>query len=61
MGFDSNNVMNILVGPNDTSVTVNDENLLPGANYSFRIAVFNSRGLSAYSPLGRFETLSKPG
>ena len=60
MGFESNNVVTILVGPNDTSVTVGDDNLLPGANYSFRIAVDNSRGLSAFSPLGRFETLGKP-
>ena len=60
MGFESNNVVTVLVGPNDTSVTVGDDNLLPGANYSFRIAVDNSRGLSAFSPLGRFETLGKP-
>ena len=61
MGFESNNVVTVVVGPNDTSVTVGDGNLLPGANYSFRIAVNNSRGLSAFSPQGRFETLSKPG
>ena len=61
MGFESNNVVTILVGPNDTSVRVGDGNLLPGATYSFRVAVNNSRGLSAFSPLGRFETLSKQG
>ena len=61
MGFDSNSVVTVLVSPNDTLVTVGDENLLPGATYSFRVAVNNSRGLSAFSPLGRFETLSKPG
>ena len=60
MEFESNNVVTVLVGPNDTSVTVGDDNLLPGSTYNFRIAVNNSRGLSAFSPLGRFETLSKP-
>ena len=60
-GFESNNVVTVVVGPNDTSVKVGDDNLLPEATYSFRIAVNNSRGLSAFSPQGRFETLSKPG
>ncbi|MCG8623020.1 MAG: fibronectin type III domain-containing protein [Proteobacteria bacterium] len=61
MGFESNNVVTVLVGPSDTSVTVGKDNLLPGSTYSFRVAVNNSRGLSAFSPQGRFETLSKSG
>jgi hypothetical protein len=59
MGFASDNVVTILVNPDETSVTVGDENLLPGATYRFRVAVNNSRGLSAFSPQGTFQILGK--
>jgi hypothetical protein len=61
MGFASDNVVtvHVLVSPDETSVTVGDENLLPGATYSFHVAVNNSRGLSAFSPQGRFQILGK--
>jgi hypothetical protein len=59
MGFASENVVTIQVNPAETSVTVGDENLLPGATYSFRVATNNSRGLSAFSPQGTFQLLSK--
>jgi hypothetical protein len=59
MGFASDNVVTVLVNPDETSVTVGDENLLPGATYSFRVAIYNSRGQSEFSPQGRFQTLGK--
>jgi hypothetical protein len=59
MGFESNNVVTVLVSPAETSVTVGDENLLPGATYRFHVAVNNSRGLSAFSPQGTFQILGK--
>ena len=54
-GFDSANVLSVIVNGSETSVVVSD--LLPGASYEFRVAVNNSRGMSAFSLLGSFQTL----
>ena len=55
--FDSPDVINITVNGSETSVQVDD--LLPGANYDFRVAVMNNRGTSSFSQVGTFATLRK--
>ena len=56
-GFQSTNVVTVVVNGSDTTVMV--DNLIPAASYDFRVAVNNSRGMSAFSVQGRFQTLGK--
>ena len=54
-GFGSSQVMNITVNGTQTSARI--DNLMPDTTYEFRVAVSNSRGTSAFSPLRSFTTL----
>ena len=56
-GFTSGLVFNETVAGNETSLFV--ENLLPGATYTFRVAVINNLGVSAFSTLGSVTTQRK--